>query len=445
LIYRFLRFLFSLALKVFFRRIEVEGLERVPPEGPVLLVPNHPNALVDALVILMKVKRPVSLTAKNTLANNLLLRLLMDAAHVVRLHRKQDARLGADRSKNLDALEECRRRLGDGGALMLFPEGMSHSESSLRPFRWGAGRLALQCDADHTPLTIIPVGLHFPRKERIRSDAWIRFGQPIDVNSWRRENPQAGHEELTGEIERRVRDITLNFEKRTDEVLLNWTAELLITGGMPPVRLGEREAETSRRLALARLLQEGYEFLKSREGSRVAELRKRVLAYRSELIKLGVTPAEVYIIMSRRLAIRFVLREAAILLLGLPLALWGILNHILPAAGTRLVERKLDSDRDQVASNIIFPAIVFFPLCYALFITAAWLNLPPAWAAAYTISLPYCGYTAVLYLERAGGCWLRTRTFLKFQQDPELKERLETEGRTIIKQLQELGSEMGGV
>src|ERR1051326_1131547 len=41
-----------LFLRIFFRRLEAAGLERVPAEGPLLVVLNHPNALIDPLFIL---------------------------------------------------------------------------------------------------------------------------------------------------------------------------------------------------------------------------------------------------------------------------------------------------------------------------------------------------------------------------------------------------------
>ena len=63
MVYRILRRLAYFSVRIFFRRIEVEGVENVPATGPVLLVPNHPNAIVDALVIVISLKRPVSVTA----------------------------------------------------------------------------------------------------------------------------------------------------------------------------------------------------------------------------------------------------------------------------------------------------------------------------------------------------------------------------------------------
>ena len=44
--------LLRFTLRIFFRRVEVEGLERVPTDGPVMFVLNHPNSLVDPVFIL---------------------------------------------------------------------------------------------------------------------------------------------------------------------------------------------------------------------------------------------------------------------------------------------------------------------------------------------------------------------------------------------------------
>ena len=70
IVYRALRILGRLALRWFYRDVEVVGIEQLPVRGPVLLASNHPNALVDALVIACTLRRPVTLTAKATLLEN---------------------------------------------------------------------------------------------------------------------------------------------------------------------------------------------------------------------------------------------------------------------------------------------------------------------------------------------------------------------------------------
>ena len=95
-----MRRLTRFALHLFFRRIEVEGRKNVPPSGPILLVPNHSNALVDPLIIQSRLWRHVTLTAKNVLARNPLMGLLMRTAGVVTFHRSEDVGKGADRREN---------------------------------------------------------------------------------------------------------------------------------------------------------------------------------------------------------------------------------------------------------------------------------------------------------------------------------------------------------
>ncbi|HEX6717103.1 MAG TPA: 1-acyl-sn-glycerol-3-phosphate acyltransferase, partial [Pyrinomonadaceae bacterium] len=53
-----------LALRIYFQRIEVTGVEHVPLDTPVIFVLNHPNALVDPVFLLCLAPRPVSFLAK---------------------------------------------------------------------------------------------------------------------------------------------------------------------------------------------------------------------------------------------------------------------------------------------------------------------------------------------------------------------------------------------
>ena len=63
---------------LFYRRIEVSGLENAPREGPVLLIANHNNGLVDPMVVLRALPRPVVFVAKSTLWKIPVLRSILD-------------------------------------------------------------------------------------------------------------------------------------------------------------------------------------------------------------------------------------------------------------------------------------------------------------------------------------------------------------------------------
>lgn len=446
MLYRALRGLWRVALSVFFRDIEVEGREMVPGDGPLIVVPNHTNALVDPLVIGAQLGRPLTVTAKTTLAENPLLAFLMRSLNVITFQRRQDVGRGGDAGHNLRAFDECRRRLRAGAALCIFPEGVSHSDPGLRTFKTGAARIALdylERDANQGELKIVPVGLYYEKKDRFRSSVWVRFGVPLDVASWQAEGRQPDRRDLTVEIEARVRALTLNFETAAEVELYKWAAEVVATGGHEPTALGRDEgARLGRRVQWMKRLQAGYRELLNRQRDAIAALERRVHEYRTELRRLGITPGEVYLPMNVGRAAFFVLRELELLLIGLPFAAWGWVNHLLPYQLTRVIARRMSSDEDQFASNAVFIGLAVFPCFYILQIMAAVL-LFPAWAALlYAVSLPYSGAVALLYRDRVGGIRQRTGAFLRFLFHPEVQRRLAEEGRAIIAEVERLGREL---
>src|SRR4051812_43687010 len=94
MLYALLRSIAGIALRWFYRRIDVEGLERLPRKAPLLLVRNHPNALVDAMLVAWAVPRRVVLTAKATLFENPVLGAFLGWVGVVPLMRAKDVRDG---------------------------------------------------------------------------------------------------------------------------------------------------------------------------------------------------------------------------------------------------------------------------------------------------------------------------------------------------------------
>ena len=280
MIERALRGVSRAGLFVFFRARDVAGLENVPAEGPVLLVSNHTNAFVDALVVAAAVRRRVTLTAKSTLFGQPVLRSILRGIGAIPMHRRQDRDQGADPSANVEALAECRRRLALGEALCIFPEGVSHSDPSLRPLRTGAARIALDfVQGESRSLAIVPVGLHYEAKERFRSAVSARFGEAIDTASWLERHPGAGARELTAEIETRLRALTVNARRRREAVLFRWTAEVLATRGLPPPVLGREHGAAADRAILSGLVGEGYEKLETAHREEIRGLEERVRRY----------------------------------------------------------------------------------------------------------------------------------------------------------------------
>lgn len=144
----------GVALRWYYRSITITGLERIPPSGPVFLAVNHPNALVDALVVGHVMPRRVRFTAKATIFANPLVARFLSAVGVVPLRRSHDeVRAGApgdlDPSRNQASFDAVAQALAEGSAVVIFPEGKSHDDPHLAPLRTGLARMVLHATDHH--------------------------------------------------------------------------------------------------------------------------------------------------------------------------------------------------------------------------------------------------------------------------------------------------------
>ena len=441
MIYRMIRAYFRTAMRLYYSAIEIEGAERVPTSGPVLILSNHPNALIDPLAAVMVLERPVSLTAKHTLAKTPGIGWLMRAVGVVTFQRQQDVAEGASIRGNLASFREIHARLASGGTVLIFPEGRSHSEPSLSRFKRGAAKIALSYveDGDKGGLIIVPVGLTYEDKARYRSRVHVRFGEPIDVAKWSNEH-DSNDRALTKELMTRVGACTLQFESDDEASRFLNAAAIVQTDGQAPPTTGRRTGPLGERIDLARRLQAGADALSSDEKAAAAvdELVGRVDRYRSQLDDLGLRPSEAFLSMRPALAARFIVREIAIVVFGLPIALFAAAAHAVPFFVTRIIARRLASSEDQMSSAIIFSGFVAFPLTYLILLAVALWRMPFLWAALFClVLLPSLSFT-VGYRSRIADALRRSKTFIRFAKDRALKDDLAAEGQEINRLIREL-------
>src|SRR5829696_5724295 len=206
--------LVRLALRIYFQRIEVTGLEHVPLETPVIFVLNHPNALVDPVFLLCLAPRQVSFLAKAPLFHMPVIGYLVKAIDSLPVYRRQDE--GEDITKNQETFIAARKLLARGGTIGICPEGVSHDAPGLKPIKTGAARISLAAvsTGEVSNLKIVPAGLYYTSKTSFRSDALLYFGNPIDVQPVALEPdgtpPREAVRVLSKRIETALREVILD-------------------------------------------------------------------------------------------------------------------------------------------------------------------------------------------------------------------------------------------
>lgn len=402
-------------LRIFFRRIEVVGRERVPDEGPVLYVLNHPNGLLDPLFILCLSPRPVTFLAKAPLFDTFLVKHFVRAFECLPVYRASD---GDDTSKNRASIEASIALLARGRALALFPEGKSHSEPRLEPLKTGAARIALSASAPRreaeraAPVQIVPVGLDYDAKTTFRSHALLVYGEPIATPALELDAelrpPSEAAEALTREIAEAIGRVTLQAREAEAIELARdarriWAASERDLAAEDPddAALREPEAAAQQRFELEYRLLSGHARLREREGARLDATIARVRRYRAELALLGLEvdqdprPARA---LQRALA-----GELLVLPLLAPFALFGAIVHAPAYRLIDFVAHRMAKQAAEVLATIkLIAGFLFFPATYLLLALA--VGLGSGWTAALVVLLvaPPCGYATLRFTERAG-------------------------------------------
>jgi glycerol-3-phosphate O-acyltransferase / dihydroxyacetone phosphate acyltransferase len=433
MLYYVLRGAARIALRWYYRRIEVIGLERIPAEGPAILAANHSNALVDALIVGCMSPRMVRLTAKATLLDHPVTRVIVGALGVIPLRRARDERATTptgtpDESRNAGAFAAVHDTLAAGGLVLIFPEGISHSEPALAPLRTGAARMLLQARIERglDNLPIIPVGLTFEEKWRPRSRVLMHVGDPITTHGLDPSDPDAVPA-LTARLDAGLRAVTLNFATHDDaERVLEVSA--LLTGVLDRVRsLDAPDPPLADAVELTRRLEGARRHLPGVSGDiarAVDVFLERLEAFRRRVHAVGVAVNDIWMPTSISAGGWFAAREAAITILAAPIAFWGRVNHWTPLVLARRVGRATARTPDEPAMHTLVSGFVFVLAFYALVSIAVGLSAGWWWSTVYLLSLPPSASVDFWLTDRVRNAVRRARGYIEFRGTPTRQQQL---------------------
>jgi 1-acyl-sn-glycerol-3-phosphate acyltransferase len=187
----------AVALMRLYFRVEARGREHVPPAGPLLLVSNHVSVL-DPPLIGGAAPRQLYFLAKDELFRIPLFGRLIHA-----LNARPVRRDGSD----MRALKTTLRLLGEGKAILIFPEGTrGRGDGRLGEGKPGAGMLAVMSGATVVPVYIcgseraLPRGATLPHPAKVR----VTFGPPLHFKAGRDEGRKEQYREASAAMMRAI-------------------------------------------------------------------------------------------------------------------------------------------------------------------------------------------------------------------------------------------------
>jgi len=123
----------QLGLFFYYKNIKVYNIENVPKNKPVLLLSNHQNALLDALLIAVKCGRFTYFLSRASIFKKSFISTILNSLQMLPVYRIRDG--WNTISNNTAIFESCSELLNNNEAIVIFPEGNHNLNRTVRPFK----------------------------------------------------------------------------------------------------------------------------------------------------------------------------------------------------------------------------------------------------------------------------------------------------------------------
>jgi 1-acyl-sn-glycerol-3-phosphate acyltransferase len=404
---RFIRFVILSLMHLFYPHIEVKGRQNLPEAGPILFVLNHPNGLLDPMLLILSLGRPVSFLAKSSFWGNLVGRWLMQAFEALPVYRSRDEKPegGAQSGmaeQNEATFARCRVLLQQGKLLALFPEGTTHSRTTLLPLRTGAARIAAGAEAEtgwNLGLQIVPVGLWYQNKTRFRTSALVIIGPSFGLTEF--------STLYTTDQRQAVRALTDQIETCLEEVVLQAENAELLTG-LPYIAAwtapeGETLTLAQQHDRVATLLA-AYQRLSQTDPTRLKAIAQQARRYARLLNILGINnPWRLELAPIHR---GRVISWLLLLFLSLPLAAAGVFLSYIPYRLAGPLTPRLVGPEDEVAgTGKLIIGSILVALAWLIEAIIYGILFGFIWGILLLLAAPGLAYTAL----RWGETWDKVR------------------------------------
>lgn len=155
---------------------------------------NHPNGLIDPLIVAVNNPRIQHFLVRASAFKKPLIKRFLESLNLIPIFRIRDGVKQLE--KNTEVFEKCFDLLNQQKALMIFPEGSHNHKRNVRKLSKGFSRIvfgALERNPE-LKIHIISVGVTYQNPSIYPTDVCVHFGTPILANDFY--NPQIIHSEI---------------------------------------------------------------------------------------------------------------------------------------------------------------------------------------------------------------------------------------------------------
>lgn len=399
MLYRFLKWLVGLGIRMYYKEVRIQGSERIPAEGPVILIANHPNTLMDAWMVGFASKRKVHFLAKATFFNSPLKKKVLSTLGMIPINRKSDGATSG--VSNKDSFEACYQLLEKGEILVIFPEGTSFLERRLRELKTGTARIALEVEKRNggkLGVQIVPVGLNYIDADTFRGKVMVHIGKPmgisVDLVETYQHKPGKAAQQLTEQFRVSLSRVFVSMDDAIKENISDKLRWLFDT------RYANRGAQVEQSIDMLRTIQSRMDSFAATAPWKVEEISSRANELEKDLVKAGIRPDFLDRPYRATLYSRQFVQTAIFLIACFPLFFFGWVHNILTYKLIGFLVPRISKDVEYHAPLVVLIGLILYPITYIIFWLSADAGFDLWWwqELIYVVSIPLTGIFAHFYV-----------------------------------------------
>lgn len=415
----------------------ITGLEKIPKNKPIIFAPNHQNALSDPLAILLNTTYQPVWLARADIFKNKTAAAILKFLKIMPVYRMRDGK--ENLAKNDETFASSVKVLENNFALGLFPEAAHSGKRQMLVHKKAVPRIVFMAEEKahlNLDIQIIPTGIFYSHYWKFNRTLIVNFGDPIPVSQY---VEQARENENTATLSMRQRILdemqSLVLEIKSTKHYDDFETIREIYGR----HFFNRQNQKYSTLNLFHSNQKLVKKLDNLEENHPKETEKLVLDVNNYTAKIKKLKIRNWLIENPNLNLLKIGLNKLILILGLPIFLFGFIFNAIPFFAIDRITRKKIKDKGFWSTFYLVLGIIVFPIFYLIeFLAVSWL-IPGIWLKlAFLIALPLTGKVAflwyILFRKTVGrGCLLLLKLFSKKEYFQLFKEK-----ELLYKKLDEL-------
>lgn len=203
-------------LKLFYRKIQISGRDKLPTDKPLLFIPNHQNSFMDAFLVTTNLKPVMYFLTRAQAFKPPIMGWFLRSLNMLPVYRVRDGLSSVQ--KNNAIFDECFDYLNNNDTVLVFAEANHNLKRRIRPLSKGFTRIAFGAEEKYNwdlDLQIVPVGVNYSSHREARNHIHVKFGECIPVSKFKEaytEDENEASQQMKEEVSDAMKDLVFHVE-----------------------------------------------------------------------------------------------------------------------------------------------------------------------------------------------------------------------------------------